>query len=152
MNLSKIVHTGHQNPRIGEARLKHQYQNPYIRRPNDQRQDMATALIASPGIKQSPVYTRPPQPPPSPPAEDPISLRTLPSIQSLIKMDTPQSSYDHQGKCGVRCRHGIMLDVEAHGPSDRHRYSQSTATVTRRRGSTHWLPTATVRSTNREPP
>ena len=57
---------------------------------------MATALTASQYISQSPVYTRPPHPPPSPPV-DRQSYQTLPSIQSLIGMDVPPSSQEQQG-------------------------------------------------------
>ncbi|CAF9911402.1 hypothetical protein IMSHALPRED_010019 [Imshaugia aleurites] len=53
---------------------------------------MASALTASPYISQSPLYTRSPQPPPSPPLDEPNNLRTLPSIQSLIGMDVPAPS------------------------------------------------------------
>ena len=58
---------------------------------------MASALTASPYISQSPVYTRSPQPPPSPPA-DPNTSRTLPSIQSLIGMDRSLDTQEPKGK------------------------------------------------------
>ncbi|MCJ1430549.1 hypothetical protein MMC29_008467 [Sticta canariensis] len=56
---------------------------------------MASVLTASPFQNQPPVYSRSPQPPPSPPVEDPNNKCTLPSIQSLIGMaDVPASNQE----------------------------------------------------------
>lgn len=75
-------------------------------RPKSQRKDMASALTASPYSNPPPVYSRSPQPPPSPPIEDPNSKCTLPSIQSLIGMaDVPASNHEQQSKlCSRRLR------------------------------------------------
>ena len=54
-------------------------------------------MSAAPYVNQSPVYTRSPQPPPSPPGDDPDSLRKLPSIQSLIGMDRPSVGQEKRG-------------------------------------------------------
>lgn len=90
MNLSNLLHRGQQNSRQQDPpRSSQSFPHPRGRLLHDHRQDMASALTASPYISQSPVYTRSPQPPPSPPIDEPSNLRTLPSIQSLIGMDVP---------------------------------------------------------------
>ena len=90
MNLSNLLHQGQQNSRQQETpRSSQSFPDPRTRLLHDHRKDMASALTASPYISQSPVYTRSPQPPPSPPIEEPNNVRTLPSIQSLIGMDVP---------------------------------------------------------------
>ncbi|KAL2050353.1 hypothetical protein ABVK25_009325 [Lepraria finkii] len=94
MNLSNLVNRAAQ-PSSSPQRSSQHIQHPHARLQHNSRQDMATALTASPYISQSPVYTRPPHPPPSPPV-DPNSLRTLPSIQSLIGMDVSPSSQEQQ--------------------------------------------------------
>ena len=91
MNLSSLLHSGQKNSRQQDPPRSSQglSPNPRVRHRHDHRQDMASALTASPYINHSPVYTRSPQPPPSPPIDEPNNLRTLPSIQSLIGMDVP---------------------------------------------------------------
>lgn len=90
MNLSNLLHRGQQNShQLDPSRSSQSFLDPRVRLLHDHRQDMASALTASPYISQSPIYTRTPQPPPSPPIDEPNSLRTLPSIQSLIGMDVP---------------------------------------------------------------
>ena len=96
MNLSNLVHRTHTNTRPRTTSTSSPFSPPdlQVRLQNSQKQDM-TALVAGPLISQSPTYTRSPQPPPSPP-EDSNLNRTLPSIQSLIGMDVPQSSQEQQ--------------------------------------------------------
>lgn len=90
MNLSNLLHKGQQNPRQQDPPRSSQLLPDSRARPlHDHSKDMASALTASPYISQSRVCTRSPQPPPSPPIEEPNNLRTLPSIQSLIGMDVP---------------------------------------------------------------
>ena len=90
MNLSNLLHRGQKNFRQQDPpRSSQSFPDPGVRHLHDHRQDMASALTASPYISQSPIYTRSPQPPPSPPIDEPNHLRTLPSIQSLIGMDVP---------------------------------------------------------------
>ena len=72
---------------------------------------MASVLTASPFQNQPPVFTQSPQPPPSPPVEDPNSKCTLPSIQSLIGMAA--SNHEQQGSF-TPCRdHGYCLIAAA---------------------------------------
>ena len=98
MNLSNLVHrTAQHTSSTQQSTSSQPFLNPPNRLPNSLRQEMATALTASPYISQSSVYARPPHPPPSPPV-DTQSLRTLPSIQSLIGMDVPPPSQEHQGQ------------------------------------------------------
>ncbi|KAL9631256.1 MAG: hypothetical protein Q9164_005993 [Protoblastenia rupestris] len=70
---------------------------------------MATALSVNSCIGSSSVYVRRPRPLPSPPLEDPQTLRTLPSIQSLISMDISASSQDIKAEQDTR--------QKLHGPS-----------------------------------
>ncbi|CAD6594520.1 MAG: hypothetical protein ASARMPREDX12_009195 [Alectoria sarmentosa] len=88
---------------------------------------MASALTASPYISQSPVYTRSPQPPPSPPIDEPNNLRTLPSIQSLIGMDVPPSNdeqhLDAEGQPIEQQPQGGEHQTAGHRP---HTYGQPT--------------------------
>jgi len=95
MNLSNLVHRAQPTP-SQQQRSSQNFADPHRRLRHDYRQDMATALTASPYTSQSPVFTRPPPAPPSPPNDDLSSLRTLPSIQSLIGMEVPLSSQDQQ--------------------------------------------------------
>lgn len=86
---------------------------------------MASVLTASPYLSQSPVYTRSPQPPPSPPA-DPHTSRTLPSIQSLIGMERHSGAQDPKGKQRLVQRGGDRqltrdaggAEMQQHAPGD----------------------------------
>ena len=99
MNLSNLLLKAQQNSRQGETPSSGQpFPHPQARTLLHHRKDMASALTASPYITQSPVYSRSPQPPPSPPIEEPNNLRTLPSIQSLIGMDVPAPSDEQHCK------------------------------------------------------
>ena len=89
MNLSNLLHKDQQESRQQEPpRSSQSLPDPRARALHHHRKDMASALTASPYISKSPLFTRSPQPPPSPPIEEP-NIRTLPSIQSLIGMDAP---------------------------------------------------------------
>lgn len=104
MNLSNLLHRGQQNPRQQDTpRSSQSFPDPRSRLPHDHRQDMASALTASPYISQSPIYIRSPQPPPSPPIDEPSNLRTLPSIQSLIGMDVPPPNDEQHCWSSSRC-------------------------------------------------
>ena len=104
MNLSNFLHRGQQNFRQQETpRSSPSFSDPRARLLHDHRQDMASALTASPYISQSPIYTRSPQPPPSPPIDEPNNLRTLPSIQSLIGMDVPPPNDEQHCKSSFHC-------------------------------------------------
>ena len=101
MNLSDIIHSSQERPRRGSNsyRTQHRFSDPYPRRLHDYRQeDMAAALTATAYQNRSPLYARPPHPPPSPPLDDVQGLRTLPSIQSLINMDKSSASLDNGSK------------------------------------------------------
>lgn len=99
MNLSNIVHTGHQHPhKHHSSNFKQIARNQQHYSPNGHRQDMAPALVERHRSSQSLVYTRPPKPPPSPPAEEDVNFRSLPSIQSLIKMNHSNSGHGTEGK------------------------------------------------------
>ncbi|MCJ1458416.1 hypothetical protein MMC28_008788 [Mycoblastus sanguinarius] len=110
MNLSNLVHrpqqhSHQQNPPTSNQRNP----DPQKRILHDHRQDMASALTASPYTSQSPVYTRSPQPPPSPPSVD--ALRQLPSIQSLIgRMNVPPPHGEQHCKLSPQ----FLLEYQAH--------------------------------------
>ncbi|KAM0800154.1 hypothetical protein BDR22DRAFT_264730 [Usnea florida] len=90
MNLSNLLHRGQQNSRQQDPpRSSQPFADPRSRLLHHHRQDMASAVTASPYISQTPIRTRSPQPPPSPPIDEPNNNRTLPSIQSLIGMEIP---------------------------------------------------------------
>lgn len=101
MNLSNLLHDiRHTSKRSSSSRsnqhLAHSFQNQAAKTYGG---DMASALTASPFQNQPPVYSRSPQPPPSPPVEDPNNKCTLPSIQSLIGMaDVPASNQEQPGR------------------------------------------------------
>ena len=101
MNLSNLVHRHSHSTSSHQQSSNQQSTDPHRRLRHESRQDMATALTANPYISQSPVYTRPPLAPPSPPNDDPNSLRTLPSIQSLIGMDVGPSSQEQHCKSSL---------------------------------------------------
>ena len=121
MNLSNLVHRTHTNTRRQSTSTPSPSSpsEPRTQLQTDHRQDM-TALVA-PYISQSSVYTRSPQPLPSPPDDQSI-LRTLPSIQSLIAMDVPQSSTEHQRQFAHSSSYSnnSFLAAEVEGPSIPH--------------------------------
>lgn len=147
MNLSNLLHRGQQNFRQQDPpRSSQPFPDPRARLRHDHRQDMASALTASPYISQSPIYTRTPQPPPSPPIDEPNNLRTLPSIQSLIGMDVPPSNDEQHCEscslCNERC--------EAYQMCSGCRMPAHRATTAGRRASDCRPSAAYIRSTNRE--
>lgn len=147
MNLSNLLHRGQQNSRQQDPpRSSHSFSDPRARLRHDHRQDMASALTASPYIIQSPIYTRSPQPPPSPPIDEPNNLRTLPSIQSLIGMDVPPPNEEQHCESFSHCnerREAHQIGSGCGRPAHR-------ATTARRRASNRRPSTAYIRSTNRE--
>ena len=149
MNLSNLLlHKGQQNSHLQDPpRSSQSFPDPRARLRHDHRQDMASALTASPYISQSPLYTRSPQPPPSPPLDEPNNLRTLPSIQSLIGMDVPAPSDEQPCESSSHGKH----ICEAYQICSGCRRPAHRATTARRRASTRRPSTAYIRrSTNRE--
>lgn len=112
MNLSNLLHDiRHTSKRPSNSRspqhLAHSFQNQAARTYGG---DMASVLTASPFQNQPPVYSRSPQPPPSPPVEDPNNKCTLPSIQSLIGMaDVPASNQEPPGRLFSPLRDPALL-------------------------------------------
>ena len=112
MNLSNLLHDiRHTSKRSSNSRshqhLAHSFQNQAARTYGG---DMASVLTASPFQNQPPVYSRSPQPPPSPPVEDPNNKCTLPSIQSLIGMaDVPASNQEPPGRLVSPLRDPALL-------------------------------------------
>ena len=147
MNLSNLLHKGQQSFRQQDPpRSSQSFPDPRARLPHDHRKDMASALTASPYISHSPVCTRSPQPPPSPPIEEPNNLRTLPSIQSLIGMDVPPPNDEHHCQFSSNC-HSIC---ETHQICSGCRRTTHRATTAGRRASKHRPSLAYIRPTNRE--
>ena len=144
MNLSNLLHKGQQNPRQQDPpRSSQSFSDPRARLLHNHRKDMASALTASPYISHSPVYTRSPQPPPSPPIEEP---RTLPSIQSLIRMDVPPPNDEQHCESSSTCN----SMYETHQICSGCRRPAKRATTARRRASKRRPSIAYIRSTNRE--
>ena len=147
MNLSNLLHRGQQNSRQQDPpRSSQSFADPRVRLLHHHRQDMASALTASPYINQPPIRTRSPQPPPSPPIDEPNNTRTLPSIQSLIGMDIPPPNDEQHCWSSAHCNQTREADQICSGcRNPAHR-----ATTARRRESNRQPSTAYVRSTNRE--
>ena len=149
MNLSSLLHNGQKHSRQQDPpRSSQSFPNPRVRNLHGHRRDMASALTASPYINQSPIYTRSPQPPPSPPIDEPNNLRTLPSIQSLIGMDVAPLSDEQHCESSSHCKQ----TCEAHQIRSGRRRPANRATTAQRRASNCRPSAAYIRSTNREQP
>ena len=97
MNVSDIIHSNHQKSQQDRRLNTQRYSDPFPRRLYESKpEDMANALTATQFRNQSPAFSRP-YPPPSPPLDDLQSLRTLPSIHSLMNMDGPRRGDQARG-------------------------------------------------------
>lgn len=95
MNVSKLVHDIRQTSKFRSIPPSQRHITVYHPRGLESYgRDMASALTASPYSSQATPFARAPQPPPSPPAEDPNTKCTLPSIQSLIGMASDPATTD----------------------------------------------------------
>lgn len=121
MNLSKLVHDIRPSSKIRSHTPSDYRITVYQTRAFEScGQEMASVLTPSPYANQPSVYARSPQPPPSPPIEDPNCKCTLPSISSLIGMsNAPASNHEQQRRSPVRFSDGIMGSSPSLQPKSR---------------------------------